>query len=237
MRTLLHAAHYGDNDCCGKWRLLALQTSIVASILLLMVAVGVTPGAQKGDYLSDDETDQLREAQDSSQRIEVYLSLTQVRLDRIDNFRNKPPDPDYDIGGYLNKQFDQYVRITDELKNWIQDQYDRHGDMRRGLKKFLELGPKQLEQLRRIQQTPGPYTADYRKSLSDAIDDFNDALDGATKALSAQAKLFGELKREEKADALAAKDREKEEKKRAKEEKKLRKKQHRKGVPGAQEED
>jgi hypothetical protein len=205
--------------------------------VLLMVTPGVMPGAQKGDYLSDDETEQLREAQDPSQRIEVYLSLTQVRLDRIENFRNKPPDPDYDIGSYLDKQSDQYIRITDELKNWIQDRYDRHVDMRSGLKKFLELGPKQLEQLRRIQQTPGPYTTDYRKSLSDAIDDFNDALDGATKALSAQAKLLGELKREEKADALAAKDREKEEKKRAKEEEKLRKKEHRKGVPGAQDED
>jgi hypothetical protein len=209
----------------------------VASMLLLMVALGVTPGAQKGDYLSDEEADKLREAQDPSQRIEVYLSLGQVRLDRIENFRNKPPDPDYDIAGYLDKQFDQYIRITDELKNWMQDQYDRRGDMRSGLKKFLELGPKQLEQLRRIQQTPDPYTADYRKSLSDAVDDFNDALDGATKALSGQSKLFGELKREEKADALAAKDREKEEKKRAKEEKKLRKKEHRKGVPGAQDED
>jgi hypothetical protein len=205
--------------------------------MLLMVAVGVMAGAQKGDYLSDDETDQLRDAQDPSQRIEVYLSFTQVRLDRTDNFRNKPRDPDYNIGGYLNKQLDQYIRITDELKNWIQDQYDRHADMRSGLKKFLEVGPNQLGQLRRIQQTPGPYSADYSKSLSDAIDDFNDALDGATKALTGQTKLFGELKREEKADALAAKDREKEEKKRAKEEEKLRKKERQKGVPADQDQD
>ncbi len=211
--------------------------TLMISILLLVGIVGVTPGAQKGDYLSDDEADQLREAQDPSQRIQVYLSFTQVRLDRIENFRNKPPDPDYDVGDYLNKQLDQYIRITDELKNSIQDHYDRHNDMRSGLKKFLEIGPKQLEQLRRIQQTPDPYTADYRKSLGDAVDDFNDALDGATKALSGQSKLLGELKREEKADALAAQEREKEEKKRAKEEKKLRKKEHRKGVPGAQDED
>jgi hypothetical protein len=237
MLTRLDAAQYSDNDRGGKWHYHALQTSIVVLLLLLMVAVGVTPGEQKGDYLSDEETDQLREAQDPSQRIEVYLSFTQVRLDRIENFRGKPPDPDYDIGGYLDKQLDQYIRITDELKNWVQDQYDRHSDMRSGLKKFLELGPKQLEQLRRIQQAPGPYAADYRKSLNDAIDDFNDALDGATKGLSEQAKLFGELKREEKADALAAKDREKEEKKRTKEEEKLRKKEHQKGVPADQDQD
>jgi hypothetical protein len=237
MRTLLDAAHDGDNDYCGKWRLHALPTSFVASILLFTVARGVTPGTEKGDYLSDEEVDQLREAQDPSPRIEVYLSLAQVRLDRIGNFRNKPPDPDYDIAGYLDKQFDQYIRITDELKNWIQDQYDHRGDMRKGLKKFLELGPKQLEQLRRIQQTPDTYAVDYRKSLDDAVADFSDALDGATKALSGQSKLFGELKREEKADTLAAKDRVKEETKRTKQEEKLRKKGHRKGVPADQDQD
>jgi len=209
----------------------------VASVPLLMVGLGAALGAQKGDYLSEEETDQLRETQDPSQRIEIYLSLAQVRLDRAESFRNKPPDPEYDIAGYLDQQFDQYIRITDELKNWIQDQYDQHNDMRRGLKKFLEIGPKQLEQLRHIQQTPDPYTADYRKSLGDAVDDFNDALDGATKAISGQSKVFGELKREEKADALAAKEREKEEKKRAKEEEKLRKKEHKKGVPADHDED
>jgi hypothetical protein len=210
---------------------------LATSMLVVLVTLGVTLGAEKGDYLSDDEVDQLREAQDPSRRIEVYLSFMQVRLDRFDSYRNKPLDPDYDVGGYLDRQFDQYIRITDEMKNWIQDQYDHHADMRSGLKKCLEDGPKQLEHLRQIQQTSDPYTADYRKSLSDAVADFNDALDGAAKALSGQSKLFGELRRQEKADAAAAKQREKEEKKRSKEEEKLRKKEHRKGVPADQDQD
>ena len=103
--------------------------------------------------------------------------------------------------------------------------------MRAGLKKVLEMGPHQLEQLRHAEQSSDPYAAGYRKSLSDAIDDFTDALDGATKALSEQTKVFGELKREEKADAQTVKDREKEEKKRTKDESRLRKKEHEKGPP------
>jgi len=143
----------------------------------------------------------------------------------------KPVDPNYDIGGYIDKQLDQYVRITDELKNWIQDQYERHGDMRAGLKKVLEMGPHQLDQLRHIEQSSDPYSAAYRRSLSDALDDFTDALDGASKALSEQSKLFGELKREAKVDAQTIKDRQKEEQKRSKDEVKLRKKEHEKGPP------
>jgi len=203
----------------------------MASTVFLMAAVALTLGAQQGDYLSAAEEDKIREAQEPSARIEAYLSFIQTRIERIDQFRIKPVDPAYDVGGYIDKQFDQYIRITDELKNWIEDQFDRRADMRAGLKKFVETGPAQLEHLRQIQQSSDPYSADYRKTLGDAIDDFNDALDGATKALSEQTKTFGIFKSEEKAAAKESQEQAKEDKSQVKEDKKLRKKEHEKGVP------
>ncbi len=211
--------------------------TLMTSTLLLAVSLGVAAGAEKGDYLSDDEVEELREAQEPSERIEKYLSFAQIRLTRFDDYRNRPPNPDYDIPGYLDTQLDQYIHITDALKDWIEDHFDRRDDMRAGLKKFLEMGPHQLDQLRHIEQSSDPYAVAYRKSIGDAIDDFTDALDGATKALSEQSKLFGELKREEKADAQTVKDREKEEKKRTAQEEKLRKKEHEKGPPTDKDED
>jgi hypothetical protein len=211
--------------------------TLMTSALLLAFSFTAAWGAEKGDFLTEEEADQLRDAQEPSQRIEKYLSFAQVRLERFDDYRNRPLNPDYDVPGYLETQLDQYIRITDALKDWIEDQFDRHNDMRAGLKKVLEMGTHQLEQLRHIEQSSDPYAAGYRKSLSDAIDDFTDALDGATKALSEQTKVFGELKREEKADAQTVKDREKEEKKRAKEEGKLRKKEHESGPPTDKDED
>src|SRR5271169_786403 len=192
---------------CGDCRMRTLMTSV----LLLAVSLAAAWGAEKSDYLSEDEVDQLREAQDPSPRIEAYLTFAQTRLTRFDDFRSRPPSPDYDVPSYLETPLDQYVHITDALKDWIEDHYDRHDDMRAGLKKFLEMGPHQLEQLRHVEQSSDPYAAGYRKSLGDAIDDFTDALDGATKALSAQTKVFGELKKAEIADAQTVKDREKEE--------------------------
>jgi hypothetical protein len=211
--------------------------TLMTSVLLLAVSLGAAWGREKGDYLSEDETEQLREAQEPSQRIAKYLSFAQDRLMRFDDYRNRQPSPDYDIPGYLDTQLDQYIRITDALKDCIEDHFDRHDDMRAGLKKVLEMGPRQLDQLRHIEQSSDAYSAGYRKSLGDAIDDFTDALDGAAKALSEQSKLFGELKREEKADAQTVRDREKEEKKRSKEEGKLRKKEHEKGPPTDKDED
>jgi hypothetical protein len=195
-----------------------------------LAAPAMTALAQKPDYISDEEEDKIREAQEPSDRIELYLTLAQSRLDRIEEFRSKPMDPQYDNGAYIDHLLDEYISLTDDLKNWIQDQYDRRGDMRKGLRKVLETGPKQLHDLGRIQASPDAYAADYVKSLGDAKDDLTDALDGATKALAEQVKIFGELKSET-AEAQSEKDRTKEEKKRSKEEDKLRKKEQKQAPP------
>jgi hypothetical protein len=212
------------------------QATLVLALLMPLAAPAMTALAQKPDYISDEEEDKIREAQEPSERIEVYLTLAQSRLDRIEGFRSKPMDPQYDNGAYIDHLLDEYISLTDDLKNWIQDQYDRQGDMRKGLRKVLEMGPKQLHDLGRIQESPDAYAADYAKSLRDAKDDLTDALDGATKALADQVKRFGELK-SEKVEAQSEKERLKEEKKRTREEEKLRKKERKQAPPPDRDED
>jgi len=206
------------------------QATLFLALLMPLAAPAMTALAQKPDYISDEEEDKIREAQEPSDRIELYLTLAQSRLDRIEEFRSKPMDPQYDNGAYIDHLLDEYISLTDDLKNWIQDQHDHRGDMRKGLRKVLEMGPKQLNDLQRIQASPDAYAADYVKSLGDAKDDLTDALDGATKALADQVKMFGELK-SEKAEAQSEKERMKEEKKRSKEEEKLRKKERKQAPP------
>jgi len=185
--------------------------------------------AQKEAALSEEEEDKLREEQDPGKRIELYLDFAQDRLSQFDQFRQKPADPKYDNGGYLDKLLGQYIALQDELKNWIQYQYDRQGDMRTGLRALLDRGPRQLDELRHIQQEPDRFVSDYRDSLRDAIDNLTDMLDGATTALHSQVKKFGEIKRQEKLDEQQAKQAAKDERKRIKEEEKLRKKERKQG--------
>ena len=198
-----------------------------------MLVLGALPlvsmPVQKEAALSDEEEDKLREEQDPGKRIELYLDFAQDRLSQFDQFRQKPADPKYDTGGYLDKLLGQYIALQDELKNWIQYQYDRQGDMRSGLRTLLDRGPRQLEQLQHIQQEPDRFVSDYRDSLRDAIDNLTDMLDGATTALNSQVKKFGEIKRQEKVEDQQAKQAAKDEKKRIKEEEKLRKKERKQG--------
>jgi hypothetical protein len=210
---------------------------LLLPLFLSLAGVAMTGWAEKPDYLSDEEEDKVREAQQPSDRIDLYLELAQSRLDRLEEFRSKPMDPQYDNGAYMDRLLDEYISLTDDLKNWIQDQYDRRGDMRRGLRKVLEMGPKQLTDLRRIQESRDAYSADYAKSLRDAQDDMTDALDGATKALADQVKMLGELKPEGKADDQGQKARTKEEQKKTKEEEKLRKKERKQNPPADDDQD
>ena len=201
-------------------------------IFLMLALLGLPLAsipAQKEVALSEEEEDKLREEQDPGKRIELYLDFAQDRLSQFDQFRQKPADPKYDTGGYLDKLLGEYIALQDELKNWIQYQYDHQGDMRSGLRALLDRGPRQLQQLQHIQQEPDRFVSDYRDSLRDAIDNLTDMLDGATTALNSQVKKFGEIKRQEKADEQQAKQAAKDEKKRIREEEKLRKKERKQG--------
>jgi DNA repair ATPase RecN len=183
--------------------------------------------------LSQEELERVREAQDPSDRILIYLQLAGARLERFNAIRLAPADALERArrGATLDQVLSQYTALDDELKNWIQDQYDTAHDMRKGLRALIDQAPKQLASLNAAEQNPDRYFGNYGQSLQDAIKDLQDTIDGATQALADQEKKFGEMKREEKIDAKAAKEAAQLEKKRQKEEHKLHKKETKQGIP------
>lgn len=214
-----------------------LARSGAARILLLILTVLAMGDRLKGSNdpaaLTQEEEDRIRDAQDPSARIMVYLDLAGARMERFNAIRLAPPNPGdpTDRAATVDQILSQYIALDDELKRWIDDQYGTGHDLRKGLRALIEVVPKQLALLSQAQQSPDRYAETYHLSLQDAIADLNDTLNGATQALADQEKKLGQLKREEVADAKAAKQATKDEKKRQKEEEKLRKKKDQKGVP------
>jgi DNA repair ATPase RecN len=206
---------------------------ILAAFLLVGLVAAVQLRADDPAALTQEEEDQVREAQDPSDRIVIYLQLAGARLERFNAIRLAPADARDRAGkgATLDQVLSEYAALDDELKNWIQDQYDTAHDMRKGLRALIDQAPKQLAGLNAAQENPDRYFSDYRESLRDAIKDLQDTIDGATQALADQEKKFGEMKREEKVDAKAAKDAAQVEKKRQKEEHKLHKKETKQGIP------
>jgi hypothetical protein len=181
--------------------------------------------ANQGGRLTSQELEQVRDAQEASERIKVYLILEQKRLNRIEELREGPPETQENAGGQVDKLLGEFISIDDELKDWIQYQYNRKADMRAGLRQLLKDAPQQLQALQRIQNSPGPQAADYSQSLSEAIANLSDTINGATQAFGGQQKEAQEAGADQKADRRALKKARKEEEKRNKEEKKLNKKE------------
>lgn len=205
----------------------------IAFFVILLLAAGGALRADDPAALTQEEEDRIRDAQDPSGRIEVYLDLAAARLERFNAIRLALPDPGdpTDRAATVDQILSQYITLDDELKRWIDDQYSTGHDMRKGLRTLIDAVPKQLALLTQAQQSPDRYAQTYGSSLKDAVADLNDTLNGATQALAEQEKKLGQLKREEVADAKAAKQAVKDEKKQQKQEEKLRKKKDQKGVP------
>ena len=207
-----------------------MKLSRPAALVLCGFALVLSAGpgrAQSRAHLTPAEREKLRNAQDPSERIKVYLAFAQQKLDRAADLSGRP-------GGASEstRLLGQYISITDEMKRWIQYQFDRNGDMRVGLKDLMEQGPQQIEALRKMEGPAAANGGDHHRALKDAIADMTDAVDGGAQALSDQEKKFGKLKQERKLEARQIKARRKEEEKKNKEEKKLLKRLRRKKRSG-----
>lgn len=191
---------------------------LLFGVAMLLALVPMHALAQSQDSLTSAEVDKLRDAQDPSERITVYVSFQQDRLGRMVAASDSNGESKDSIDDLLN----QYISIDNELKDWIQYQFDHEGDMRKGLRALLDEGPKQLEMLRHIEGSPNAGARDYANSLREAIADMNDTLDGATQALAAQQKKFPEMAESAKAEGHELKKQRKEQKKLNKKEREMR---------------
>ncbi len=158
-----------------------------------------------GADLSPAEEDQLREAQNPGERIAVYLELGATRIDKFEEYRPPSGRAPSEHGPYLNSLLNTYIACIDELKEWMEYQYDRDGDMRKGLRVLLKQGPLHLERLRRARRFQDNLTAYYAQTLEYAIENMEDTLDGGALAFGEQQKNFRERQEAEEEEKKQAK--------------------------------
>ena len=86
---------------------------------------------QQHAALSEEEEIKIRDTQDPGERIKVYLEISGDRLGKFEAGRASATDPRYDYESYFTALLTQYIELNDEMKDWIEDQHERGGDMRR----------------------------------------------------------------------------------------------------------
>lgn len=157
-----------------RHRLLFLAVTASIAAALLCVARFAIAGPQLHDYLTNEEADKIREAGSPSDRIKLYMSFAEDRLQKFD-YEIHRTAPERDRSEVLNGLLHAYEGCMDDASDEIGDARRTQSDIKGALKLMDGKSKTFLSRLRKYSKN-GPYLSDYSDTLQDAIDSTTDAM-------------------------------------------------------------
>ncbi len=181
--------------------------------ILLLCAAAFLPvysplRAQDRDFLTADEIDQIREAQEPNARLVLYAKFARDRVQMVKSLLSKEK-----VGRsiLIHDTLDDYTRIIEAIDTVADDAIQRHKDVKQGLGQVASVEKEMLPLLQKLHDAPAKDADRYEFALKTAIDTTSDSLDGAQEDLGQRIKAVEErADREKKArrDAMAPTERE-----------------------------
>jgi hypothetical protein len=143
---------------------------------LLICALLAAPLAaqQQRDYLTVDESDQIREAQDPNERLALYIHFARQRLSQVDHWLAKEK-PGRSI--LIHDALDDYSNIIDAIDTVADDALQRRVDIKVGLAAVATAESEMLLGLQKIQDSQPKDMSRYDFVLRQSLDGTNDSLD------------------------------------------------------------
>jgi len=165
------------------------SVSAVVSLAVILGAAAPTAVARpharalqdKKDYLTDTEADKIREANNPSDRIKLYIGFADDRLKKFDYELNRQT-PERRRGEVLNGLMNAYSGSMDDAADQIAEAKEKQVDIHASLKLLESRGKEFLAQLEKLEQGSGPDFDDYKDTLEDAIQATKDAISDAQRA-------------------------------------------------------
>jgi hypothetical protein len=154
----------------------ATIAALVLALLapMIVAAPAAEPPQGKKEYLTESEADKIREADNPSDRIKLYISFADDRLKKFQ----------YELGRatherhrdeMLNSLMNAYAGCMDDAADQISIARERQLDIHAALKLMRTKGKEYLEALQKLDQG-GPEFETYKDTLEDAIEATKDAL-------------------------------------------------------------
>jgi hypothetical protein len=197
-----------------------MKTLLIFTLLAAPVAA-----QQPRDFLTVDESDQIREAQDPNVRLALYIHFARQRLSQVDHWLAKEK-PGRSI--LVHDALDDYANIIDAIDTVADDALQRKVNIKVGLAAVATAESEMLLALQKIQDDQPKDMARYDFVLKQSIDGTNDSLelarlDPAARAAAIAAKQAKEKKELEDAMTPAERDEKKAEEAKAERDKERKK--------------
>jgi aromatic ring-cleaving dioxygenase len=171
-----------------------MKTLLVCALLAAPLAA-----QQQRDFLTVDEGDQIREAQNPNDRLTLYIQFAKQRLNQVDHWLAKEK-PGRSI--LIHDALDDYSNIIDAIDTVADDALQRRIDVKLGMAAVATAESEMLAGLQKIQDSQPKDISRYDFVLKQSIDGTNDSLDlaredPAVRAAAVAAKQAKEKKERE----------------------------------------
>ncbi len=139
------------------------------AILLILTACGF---AQEHDYLTADEIDQVREAQEPNLRLKLYILFARQRIAVLQQYLSKEKPG---RSALIHDTIESYTHIIEAIDTVADDALVRHLPLDTGMKEVAAAEAEMLTTLQKIEDSAPKDLARYDFVLKNAIDTTSDS--------------------------------------------------------------
>ncbi len=154
--------------------IIVIASLIAATLARPAAARPMSPQVELKDYLSEEESDKIRDAREPAERIKLYMAFAEDRLTKFQYELDRNVQ-ERRRGEILNGLLNGYSGCIDDAADQIALAQEKHADIHEALKLMKTKDTAFLEILQKWDKD-GPELDTYRDTLEDAIEGTKDAL-------------------------------------------------------------